>query len=198
MTSFEYTIFHNFHVRGDLFARGYSGFVEATDARRALQLIWALHNSDDRPDKRLAPSLSIDDVVTIYDDQPTHFLCQMTGWQELSTFPGEAMYDPIFSSSILDELIEWRKNLDSQWVNSDPVEDNQMCLIVSTKSGLSDEATLELAHTLGIKLDLGEDGYLEAKPMFDWNDEPTRTLSEVQKVFDDTIERLKEQANANS
>jgi hypothetical protein len=53
---------------GDRLVKGWSGEVEAnggTDFDALVELIYARHNRDDRPDGRLCPSMSVGDVVVI-------------------------------------------------------------------------------------------------------------------------------------
>ena len=77
----RYSIFHNQTARfmrgaeaGDLLIAGWVGIMDVSSEHdlSAVEAVFREHNRDCRPDGRLAPSLSIGDVVVIttYDDQP--------------------------------------------------------------------------------------------------------------------------------
>lgn len=61
----------NGYKRGDRLVRGYSGEISPSAAAilnpiaSVLELIFSLHNRDDRPDGRLCPSMSIGDVIIL-------------------------------------------------------------------------------------------------------------------------------------
>lgn len=68
----DYHILHNLDARfsrpyqhGDRLANGHTGQVTAADPTHVADLVFAIHNRDDRPDGKSAPSLSVGDVIII-------------------------------------------------------------------------------------------------------------------------------------
>jgi hypothetical protein len=88
--SIRYVIFHNVDAHwsrgyepGDRLVRGWTDFVpdESSDESTAERL-FGRHNRDDRPDGRLAPSLSVGDVVVLDPDGELRALtCESSGWR---------------------------------------------------------------------------------------------------------------------
>jgi hypothetical protein len=68
----DYRILHNLDAQfcrpyqpGDRLANGYVGRVAVDDLDMLPEMVFAIHNRDDRPDGRSAPSLSVGDVVIV-------------------------------------------------------------------------------------------------------------------------------------
>ena len=68
----DYHILHNLDARfgrpyrqGDRLANGHTGQVTAVDPAHFADLVFAIHNRDDRPDGKTAPSLSVGDVIIV-------------------------------------------------------------------------------------------------------------------------------------
>jgi hypothetical protein len=66
----DYRILHNLDARfsrpyqsGDRLADGYVGRHAANDLTAVCEEVFAIHNRDDRPDGKSAPSMSVGDVV---------------------------------------------------------------------------------------------------------------------------------------
>lgn len=76
MSTIIYDIFHNIDARWmrayeptDRLIEGWSGRFDnrdIDDVNSACDVIFAMHNRDDRPDGQLAPSLSVGDVVKLW------------------------------------------------------------------------------------------------------------------------------------
>lgn len=74
-STFTYTILHNVapdhflagYIEGDRLVEGHHAAVEAPSYEDALDDIWVIHNRDNRPDGKLAPSLSVGDVILLWD-----------------------------------------------------------------------------------------------------------------------------------
>lgn len=59
--------FDGTYQQGDRLVRGHIGMIEVpigTSMAAAAEMVYAVHNRDDRPDGQLCPSMSIGDVVT--------------------------------------------------------------------------------------------------------------------------------------
>jgi hypothetical protein len=86
-----YTIYHNqgpgrFWKAGtetDPYKVGYTGVIPDDVQSDLFEWVFFTHNQDDRPDGRVAPSLSVGDVVAIttYHDEQTH-----TMWRTVDSF----------------------------------------------------------------------------------------------------------------
>lgn len=70
---------------GDLMLDAWSGEVEADDPERAADVVFHLHNADDRPTGRICPSMSIGDVAVIGGDgEAVAFACRPIGWMRVA------------------------------------------------------------------------------------------------------------------
>jgi hypothetical protein len=66
--------FRRSYEHGDVIVRGYQGTIVADSIDAAAELLYRRHNSGDRPDGRIAPSMSIGDVIEFSTGavSPTH------------------------------------------------------------------------------------------------------------------------------
>ena len=73
--------FHDEPYRsGDLMLDAFQGEVEADSPEAAADMVFRIHNEDDRPTGKTCPSMSPGDVATINKQA---FACQPIGWQEV-------------------------------------------------------------------------------------------------------------------
>jgi hypothetical protein len=100
----RYEILHNIDAMfirgyepGDRLIRGYTGTLTTGETPPATERIFAIHNRDDRPDGKDAPSLSVGDVVVLTPGRSKSrrywFTCLPAGWREIKTIPAPDIYD---------------------------------------------------------------------------------------------------------
>jgi hypothetical protein len=102
------------YVPGDKLVLTFTGTVHADDPLAACERLFAIHNSDDRPDGRLCPSLSCGDLVVVMLDpgrSPTSpvafaYSCEARGWQA-QPLPEAADIDPRFWVQVMAEHNPW-------------------------------------------------------------------------------------------
>jgi hypothetical protein len=75
---------------GDRLVKGWTGDIDMPPGVAALEVIFALHNRDDRPDGQLCPSMSVGDVVVLAE---TAWSVDSYGFKPVDLDPADLIVD---------------------------------------------------------------------------------------------------------